>query len=35
MAWDKVKANWGGGGVDGLSLTAFERQLNQQLDWLQ
>jgi group II intron reverse transcriptase/maturase len=35
MAWEKVKANRGSGGVDGLSLTAFEAQLNQQLERLQ
>lgn len=34
MAWGKVKANRGSGGIDGLSLTAFEGQLNQQLDRL-
>ena len=35
MAWEKVKANRGSGGVDGQSLEAFEAQLNQQLDRLQ
>jgi hypothetical protein len=35
MAWEKVKANRGSGGVDGQSLEAFEVQLNQQLDRLQ
>jgi group II intron reverse transcriptase/maturase len=35
MAWEKVKANRGSGGVDGQSLAAFEAQLNQQLDRLQ
>src|SRR6201987_1732454 len=34
-AWEKVKANRGGAGIDGLSLTAFEKQLNQQLERLQ
>ncbi len=35
MAWEKVKANRGSGGVDGQSLEAFEAQLEQQLDRLQ
>jgi len=35
MAWEKVKANRGSGGIDGLSLAAFEAQLNPQLDRLQ
>jgi RNA-directed DNA polymerase len=35
MAWEKVRANRGSGGVDGLSLTAFEGQLNPQLERLQ
>jgi len=35
MAWVKVKANRGSGGVDGQNLEAFEVQLNQQLDRLQ
>src|SRR5947199_9515645 len=35
MAWEKVKANRGSGGIDGQSLEAFEAQLNQQLDRLQ
>ena len=35
MAWEKVKANRGSGGVDGQSLEAFEEQLEQQLDRLQ
>ena len=35
MAWEKVKANRGSGGVDGQSLEAFESQLGQQLDRLQ
>ena len=35
MAWEKVKANRGSGGVDGQNLAAFEAQLNQQLERLQ
>jgi hypothetical protein len=35
MAWEKVKANRGRGGIDGQSLEAFEAQLEQQLDRLQ
>jgi len=35
MAWEKVKANRGSGGVDGQNLEAFEVQLNQQLERLQ
>jgi RNA-directed DNA polymerase len=35
MAWEKVKANRGSGGVDGQTLGAFEAQLNQQLELLQ
>src|SRR5258707_7523039 len=35
MAWEKVKANRGSGGVDGQGLEAFEVQLDQQLDRLQ
>src|ERR1039457_4675463 len=35
MAWEKVKANRGGGGVDGQNLEAFEEQLEQQLGRLQ
>ena len=35
MAWEKVKANRGSGGVDGQNLPAFETQLDQQLDRLQ
>jgi group II intron reverse transcriptase/maturase len=34
MAWEKVKANRGSGGVDGQSLEAFESQLSQQLERL-
>src|SRR5438876_7399440 len=35
MAWEKVKANRGSGGVDGQNLEAFEAQLKQQLERLQ
>src|SRR6266699_3368506 len=35
MAWEKVKANRGSGGVDGQNLEAFDEQLDQQLDRLQ
>jgi group II intron reverse transcriptase/maturase len=35
MAWGKVKANRGSGGVDGQSLEGFAAQLDQQLDQLQ
>ena len=35
MAWEKVKANRGSGGVDGQTLQAFGEQLDPQLDRLQ
>jgi len=35
MAWEKVKANRGSGGVDGQNLEAFAAQLDPQLDRLQ
>jgi group II intron reverse transcriptase/maturase len=35
MAWERVKANRGSGGVDGQNLEAFAAQLDQQLDRLQ
>jgi retron-type reverse transcriptase len=35
MAWEKVHANRGSGGVDGQSLEEFSAQLDQQLDRLQ
>jgi len=35
MAWEKVKANRGSGGIDGQSLNKFAAQLGQQLDRLQ
>jgi RNA-directed DNA polymerase len=34
MAWEKVKANRGSGGIDGQTLEAFEADLDQQLDRL-
>src|SRR5215469_14151688 len=35
MAWEKVKAKRGSGGVDGQSLEGFATQLDQQLERLQ
>src|SRR6202030_1806796 len=35
MAWEKVKANRGSGGVDGQSLATFAAQVDVQLDRLQ
>ncbi len=35
MAWERVKANRGSGGVDGETLETFEAQLGQQLDRVQ
>jgi len=35
VAWEKVNANRGSGGVDGQSLTAFATQLDSQLERLQ
>ena len=35
MAWEKVNANRGSGGVDGQSLSGFAEQLDQQLNRLQ
>src|SRR5215467_1718506 len=35
MAWEKVKANRGSGGVDGQNLEEFAAQLDEQLDRLQ
>jgi RNA-directed DNA polymerase len=35
MAWEKVKANRGSGGVDGQNLEVFALQADQQLDRLQ
>jgi RNA-directed DNA polymerase len=35
MAWEKVHANRGSGGVDGQNLEEFSAQLDQQLDRLQ
>ena len=34
MAWDKVKANRGAGGIDGETLQTFEAELEQHLDRL-
>jgi len=34
MAWEKVKANRGSGGIDGQTLQTFEAQLGPQLDRL-
>jgi RNA-directed DNA polymerase len=34
-AWERVQANRGSGGVEGVSLAVFERQLDEQLDRLQ
>jgi RNA-directed DNA polymerase len=34
MAWEKVKANRGSGGVDGQTRETFEAQLEQQLERL-
>jgi retron-type reverse transcriptase len=35
MAWERVKANRGSGGIDGQSIEEFDRQLDQHLDRLQ
>src|SRR5690349_6583699 len=35
MAWEKVKANRGSGGIDGQNLEAFATQSDQQLDRMQ
>ena len=35
MAWERVRANRGSGGVDGQSLSEFAEQVDQQLDRLQ
>jgi RNA-directed DNA polymerase len=35
MAWEKVQANRGSGGVDGQNLETFAAELDQQLDRLQ
>ena len=35
MAWERVQANRGSGGVDGKTLEAFAAQLDQQLDRLE
>jgi group II intron reverse transcriptase/maturase len=34
MAWERVKANRGSGGIDGQNLEEFEQQLDQHLDRL-
>ena len=35
MAWERVRANRGSGGVDGQSVSAFAEQADKQLDRLQ
>lgn len=35
MAWDRVRANRGSGGVDGQSVSEFAEQVDQQLNRLQ
>jgi len=35
MAWERVRANRGSGGIDGQNLTSFAEQVDQQLDRLQ
>lgn len=35
IAWERVKANRGSGGVDGMSIADFAQQVDQQLDRLQ
>src|ERR1700726_794935 len=35
LAWERVRANRGSGGVDGQSLEAFGEQLDRQLEQLQ
>ena len=34
LAWEKVRRNRGAGGVDGQSIEAYERKLDEQLDKL-